>query len=753
MLLFLLLFLSAAAVAAPASSGPKVLLLLASGLSLDDLQRTERLPHVRELAEAGGAALLNTAVSGAKTESAAYLSVGASERLAAPDEAIAAQALRPDETGPEGDIARSVYRRRFGDWPPKDAALVHLGLPALARMQPSPTRAAQVGALGDALHQAGFRAAVDGDIRSVLVLMDRRGAVSRIDLPHRPTRHQMEAALTQADVLAITAQDAPTLDHFAEQALPLVRNLYVLVAVPAAVPGRLGFAAAAGPGIAARSLLVSPTTRTPGLAANIDVAPTALAWLDAPIPPGMGGQPITTADSHSPFDALALLDRQVTAARNATVPVLIGYGTFAIGMSLLSLVALLLRGSAGWARAAHIGLLLAAAALVAFLPVGVWGPVSPWLYGTAVMGISGLLVAAAIQVGRRLTYPPLGVLLIFTALVVVVDAVFGSVLVSRALLSGYFLPGIRFYGIGNEYMGLTVGAALVGPLLALAPPAPSRVPAGASNGAARPAFEPPCGRGGAGGEDLAPPLLPAPPAGAGTSGANARPLLGAGGALLWLLTLLAIGAPFWGADAGGAITAVVTFMTAVIALRTPRLRGERSHRTFRRLRARPIAAAYTAAILVVAAFALLDRVQSPENRSHVGAAVAAGQTRGSGVLVEIIARKAAMNIGLLLTPGAAAALAGLIPIWWLLGRGPLLARAADALEKRPGLRRALPAAAWGALTAFIFNDSGIVAALLLLAAPTVAVIDGILCDFSEWTMERGASALPSATPPGSARTR
>ena len=60
----------------------------------------------------------------------------------------------------------------------------------------------------------------------------------------------------------------------------------------------------------------------------------------------------------------------------------------------------------------------------------------------------------------------------------------------------------------------------------------------------------------------------------------------------------------------------------------------------------------------------------------------------------------------------------------------LVLRAARALEDRPHLRRLLPAALWGALAAFVFNDSGIVAALLLLAPPTAAVIDGILCDFS-----------------------
>ena len=687
-----------AAVAQPPPH-PKVLLLLASGLSLDDLQG--RLPHVRQLAEAGGAALLNTATSGTRTESAAYLSVGASERLGAPDEALAAQVRSPEENDLEGDSARNVYRRRFGVPPPQDAGLLHLGLPALAQVQPSPSRAAQIGALGEALRNAGFQAATDGDPRSVLVVMDRRGTAAHVPVPRQPDEKQVAAMLAQADVMAITAQDAESLDHLAKTALPLSQRHYVIAAIPAAVPGRLGVITAAGPGIAGHSILLSPTTRTPGLAANIDIAPTVLKWLGMAIPTGMGGQPITTGrPSGNALDTLALLDRQVVATRNATVPVLIGYGIFAIGTCLLALMTLLLPGWANRARAVHGGLLLAAAALVGFLPVGVWAPPSPWLYGAAVVGVSGLLVLAAIGVGRRLHYPTLGVLLTATAIVVIIDTFFGSVLVSRALLSGYFLPGLRFYGVGNEYMGLTVGAALVGPLLA-----PFTGNEGTASSPAASSSLPPRRR-----EER--------------SDWAVR--------VLWLTILLAIGAPYWGADAGGAITATLTFGVAFFALRTPQLRT------------RHIVAAFAAAILVVAAFTALDRARPAENRSHVGAAVAAGQARGPAVLVEIAARKAAMNIGLLLTPGAAAALAGLVPIWWLLGRGPLLGQAVSALERRPRLRRVLPAAAWGALAAFIFNDSGIAAALLLLAAPTVAVIDGILCDFSGWTTEHDASALPSA---------
>lgn len=689
--------------AEPASgSGPKTLLLLASGLSFDDLRPGGPLPHVRQLADVGGIALLNTAVSGEPSEAAAYLSVGGGERLAAPVARLREMARRaagnPAETAtnlaaqiasPNVDrAARALYRRRFGAWPP-GAGLVHLGLPALQNVQPRKSQATQVGALGDALRAAGRRRATPGnDWRAALVLMDRRGVVAENTVPGSDPLF----LLARADVAVITADDAARLDALCARVLPLVRSgsLHVLVVVPAPPRdadgkrwARLGFLVAAGPNIAPRDLLTSPTTRTPGLVANVDVAPTVLAWQDVENGrAGFAGRALTEIASPDPWAAAATLDRQVVATKNATVPVLIGYGAFAIGTGLVALVALLTRRAPA-VRANRFGLLTAAGTLVALLPVGVWAPRAPLVYGAVVALVSALLAGAALRAGRAGMVSPLGLLLTLAAVVVALDAFAGSPLVSRALLSGYFLPGIRFYGVGNEYEGLGIGAALIGPVL-LGPTLPRSRAAWMAT------------------------------------------------IFLWVAVLIAISAPFFGADAGGAISGSVTFVLGFFALR----RGERG------LRRRHVACAFAVAALAILSVALLDRARPPQSRTHTGAAVAAGQTRGAGALAEIIVRKVAMNAGLLLTPGAFGALAGLAPIWWLLSRGRLGAQTRAALSARPGLARALPASGWGALAAFVFNDSGIVAALLLLAPPTAAVIDACLCDSSAWTTEPNGSGLP-----------
>jgi len=58
--------------------------------------------------------------------------------------------------------------------------------------------------------------------------------------------------------------------------------------------------------------------------------------------------------------------------------------------------------------------------------------------------------------------------------------------------------------------------------------------------------------------------------------------------------------------------------------------------------------------------------------------------------------------------------------------GELQNRLKQALAKHTALARTLPAALWGAVAALLFTDSGIVAALLLLAPTAVAMINGML---------------------------
>lgn len=245
------------------------------------------------------------------------------------------------------------------------------------------------------------------------------------------------------------------------------------------------------------------------------------------------------------------------------------------------------------------------------------------------------------------TLSPLRRVALVTILVIILDAFFGQPLVKFSLFSSYPLQGLRFYGIGNEYMGVLIGLALLWVFLAR--------------------------------------LLP----------------LGAG--LVFVGTAFVLGYPRLGANAGGLVAAVTAFGCGWMVLRGRRVTWW--------------AAALWAVGGLAAAFgfAALERALHGGETSHLGGALQAAGERGYGYLLEIVARKLLMNARILLHPALLATVVGLAAVA-LLARGRLRARVEAAFVQNPDWARALPAFGYGALAAFLFNDSGVVAAAFLAGA-------------------------------------
>ena len=672
MLCALLLCLSTAYAAPP----PKTLVVLASGVSLDDFGPAETLAELRR--GAGSIALLNSATPGEATEGAAFLSIGAGERLRVPDQTspaltesgvsrtvaeLATEAYTV--TGREGTPARLTYQRRFGVAPPDNAAVLHDGLPTLRWAQATTRIAARVGALGDALARANKSVAVYGDWRAALVGMDGGGVAPGGTINNYKTLPPVTVLLDGYSVVVISVGNRQEAKLFLRQALPLARaggiNLVFVAAPPPTSTGdrweRLGVVVAVGPAFPPGSLLTSPTTRTPGLVANVDIAPTILA-LQGVDTSGFGGQgrPAVARPAGDALSVVLRLDNHTVAISRASTVVMTGYGVFA-GLSCLAAV-LALRVGGGWLTVARCALLVSSTALIALPAAGWLAPLSPWQYGLAVALVAVLLAFVVNLASTVARCDSLGLAFALVALFVLTDALFGGPLTQRAINN--FLPGIRFYGVGNEYMGVAIGAALMG--VALLAPLPSA---------------PVCA--------------------------------------LWGLLAVALGFPLCGANAGGAIAATVAFIVAPFALRGP-------------LRSWHIAVAFAGAAALTALLAVWDGAQVSGSRSHIGEAVALGQAAGVSPLAEIIARKLTMSLGILLNPWTLAALAGVaVGGGWLM-RGATGASVRESLSLRPDLARLLPAAFWGAFAALAFNDSGVVAALFLLIFPLVALLWVLLED-------------------------
>jgi hypothetical protein len=426
--------------------------------------------------------------------------------------------------------------------------------------------------------------------------------------------------------------------------------------------------------------LTSDTTQTVGLIALRDVAPTILATENLPIPDSMSGHPARLVElgvGASRDDVLRRMDNLARLDQRTLAPFGWIFGLGGGAILLLSIWAIL-KPRPALAPLLRLLLRMVLATPVALMVAALAPAPSPYVYLTEIAAIA--LVIARIL---RLQW-----LLGGTSLALIADALCGTPLISRSVLSGYWLSGIRFYGIGNEYMGVILGVTLLWPYV--------------------------------GG--------PSPRAKRGRDTATA---------VLFAVVLFVLAYPAYGAKAGGAVTAMATFLLCWWAV------ARKKEPAFR-----------VWCVSVVLGFASIFGLSVLAK--HFGARPTHIQVATDAVLhghlsyvKDLARRKAKMAVKIALSPGVLSGIAGatIVAVLWL--RSGLRRRAVAMLTERPDLRRALISGLWGILAALLFNDSGAVAALLLFGCMAISLLHELLgeteCVSSPSMSAMSASESLSAT--------
>ncbi len=497
------------------------------------------------------------------------------------------------------------------------------------------------------------------------------------------------------------------------------------------------------------TLLRSDTTQTAGLVAARDVAPTILSALGLPASMTMTGAAMEAIRAPAGDAALRHLDTVTRLNQQAQNPFFWTLGLGGAAALFLSL-ALYARGvlvRSEWARrVARYALRLLSAWPLALL-------LAPCLSVSTLPGYLSVMVA--LTGGLALLVPSPEALFAMTAVVLVGDGLTGTHLVSQSLLSAYALSGIRFYGIGNEYMGLLLGGALwqaAGLVVqtaltphqealraALTPPADGR-PSPASQ--ARVGEKTPASQARVGEKTPASQARVGEktPAGAGEgrkhTSPNPRPCqrervargfatrrvrassafatrrVRAVSALLWfLLVAFALSFPAFGAKGGGAVTATALFVVA-----------------WRLLQKRPVGWGWRLGSIGAGfALALLWGILTqwlPVRHTHLQTATEAlGQGR-LGYIAGVAWRKIGLALQVTLHPGT---LLGLLGLVLLAGAARVWLRrpVTELLLRRPGWKAVLQAGGWGCMVCVLVNDSGIVAAILLALCLTLPVLHAL----------------------------
>ncbi len=723
----LALLCTAACFGAPGrESSPKVVLILADYLSIGDITTNAPLALANFTRESGVALLIPSATSAHNPE-ASYASASAGANCWGSEEvdgAYNAREIIPNENADAG----TVFSRRTGIM--HQAPIVLPELFQLRQMNKAKGAVSLPGALGDELVRAGKRVAVFGnsdpgdvprrraavigatsegligmgDIGGDLLkreLLSATGYVTNVDLLAR----KVDDALAVADFVIVDFGDTDRVnllrEHLSDEAYrahqaSAIKNLdallsrilsgraskaTVMLASMVAPVDSNGERRELGPVVVRRpgvgpGLLVSATTRTPGLVSAADFAPTVLRSLGVAIPRSMIGGSIDSVPGNAA--QVTRLSRLVVLDRTIIVWVLAVIGGLGIVVITLGAAALAFGRARQNSVALRALLVLVSSSPLAVLFATLGEPaVVPFvtrLVAWAVALTVGSFVVAGLIVklaGDRLRLLPGGlpvlVLMVTTCAAIFVDALLGGEFSRFTVLSAGRFDGYRFYGIGNEYMGVWLGMALVSMVWI---------------GECFPEW---------------------------SHSWRGRAVV----LLISLATVAALGFPRFGANAGGAVAAVVGLGLVYKA------------GVARRFRARDVFILLAAGFGLVALIGIADVMLSHGAPSHIGRAAAISGTVWHSYLGTMAIRKVSMNLALIATQQGKLALLGSVPffaMWFWVIR-----RRFDALaEGRPAFRCGLAGVLVASLVAFIFNDSGIVAWGLIVGYLSMAVVYSLI---------------------------
>ena len=701
--------------AAQSETAGKVVVVVANRLLLSDLAN-EDLPTLARMFHDGASALISPNCDGPKTEYSILLTAGSG--ISCRGGSYVRRFADANELLPDGTLASDVYTSRTGFTAPAGSA-VFLGLGQAQRANSNSKSGVQLGACGDAIRGAGLVTCSVGNAdigpnhldRSAAVLaMDSRGVVDvgnlgvsvlADDFGLSSDIDRLAAVLEdmrRADYVVVNFGDTTRLDtsksHISNEAYAKHKSralegldrflgsliaaseaegtTFVLVSFSPPSPGRWRNLTPIVVYPAEESgLLMSATTRTAGLIAASDFAPTILSRLGLPRSDDMLGRPARSVASADSASVLSDMDARVSARASLMVPVLwVAAGLLMIFATAAGVLGIIRRSPLGWlVPAVKVGLLACASVPVAML-LAVLAPPGPAAHCLAVAAILALVITASLAVGRlmrargKLPAAPMLFVFCITVLAVLIDGFAGGKLCRFALPCSYQLSGLRYYGVGNEYAGLLISMTAMTVLFI------------------------------------------------GTRAESSRrTMLLVGSAAL--AVVLSLGQSSFWANYGATAAAVVTTGLVGLSLHSGRFG------------VRHVALFLVAGAAIVVGFAVVDSWVSAASSSHAGRVASLFGSGKLGFVADVFVRKALMNLSIGASPQAHKALLLFSPFFvlWAAGvqRGVVEAVASDR-RVAAGLKGILI----GAFFAFLLNDSGIVIAGLMVAIVVLMLLYSLM---------------------------
>ncbi|MBP1930045.1 hypothetical protein [Ammoniphilus resinae] len=495
-----------------AENEKKVLIVLANQVSLDDLRQMQSL-HLGEWIERGLLAAMNIKTAGSMTDINNLVTLGSGTRAVGSEKALASYSGEEDV---DGLLAFQLYQQVTGYQGTAEGIYVP-GIPYLIRGNENQPYPIIPGLLGRELHKNGLKTAVLGNSDkgmedwtrfAPLFVMDEKGKVDygdvskatlriSIDSPYSvQTDQQMMLEQTmllkeKADVIVLELGDLYRLysmkpaileEHFADTKTEVLQRINELMTsvVDEQKEGELilfvspmvNEDAANEKSLMAPLLLITPeqqqgvltstTTRQVGIVGNVDVAPTVLAWLGLPSPPEMMGRPIISAAEKASFWNEWERIKHIYATRSQ---VLYGYISYQVAVLIFATALwLFAKPQSMLYQFANQGtrFLLLVLTLTPFILL-----ILPWFSTIQNVNLTILFLwVLGTAISAAFIRLPFAWVFLLISLVnwvpILVDGIFlQSMLMKRSYLGYDPIIGARYYGIGNEYMGVVIGSSIL----------------------------------------------------------------------------------------------------------------------------------------------------------------------------------------------------------------------------------------------------------------------------------------------------
>lgn len=482
----------------------KVVVFLVNEMDFEDV---ENMRFTYKLADNGAIGLMNTRAYGSSSDYGSSLTIGCGTRSQASFNTSRSEKL---------DEKKSlIYNRRTG-YTNELKEIANLDMARLEESNRKNDYNPNIGALGNSLGMNNVKVSVIGnsDIPErptrlgVLIGMDDKGLVDygligediNIESPEYPygikTNYDLmigayKELAPKSGVTILELGDLHRLERYKANLAPeiyiklreiilsdidlFIKNVYnlidekntrivILSPTPSSLAAysgkRLTPVILAGNGIE-DGIVISDTTRRHGIIGNIDIAPYIAAYFNSNIN-FFTGKPVDVLPRKDKFAFVDEIYNNTAFIYKNRLGILFSFAIYEIIISLITFVVIQIAGKYNlkFYRYIEYFLLSNMAIPIAILILPLFKAVSIYEAIIKIVILTVLITSASIFI-RKKTLDSIIFLSGLMCILLTIDIIMGSGLIKTSFLGYDPIIGARYYGIGNEYMGMMVGATLV----------------------------------------------------------------------------------------------------------------------------------------------------------------------------------------------------------------------------------------------------------------------------------------------------